>query len=286
MITRLPVAAGSWKGNQMAKRYFWLKLREGWFRDKRIKKLRTIAGGDTYTIIYLKMQLLSLKDEGKLYFEGVEDDFASEIALEIEEEPDDVKITINYLMSKGLLEVMNEDEYLLTEVPSSIGKETADAERKRRNRQIKSDNVRTLSANVQNCPIDIEIDIDTDIEQEKESDTELKKEKELHSGSPPETEEEPFITLTLNDKSEYPFFRKDIDEYKELYPAVDVEQQFRTMKGWCKDNPTKRKTKRGIRKFVNSWLAREQDKFHPSNGRSYRGGRIENRVTEVDGWQL
>lgn len=289
MITRLPVAAGSWKGNQMAKRYFWLKLREGWFRDKRIKKLRTIAGGDTYTIIYLKMQLLSLKDEGKLYFEGVEDDFASEIALEIEEEPDDVKITINYLMSKGLLEVMNADEYLLTEVPSSIGTEQQSAERVRRYRERKALQCNT---GVTNCNTDIDIDkeidkdIDTDIEQEKESDIELKKEKELHSGSPPETEEEPFITLTLNDKSEYPFFRKDIDEYKELYPAVDVEQQFRTMKGWCKDNPTKRKTKRGIRKFVNSWLAREQDKFHPSNGRSYRGGRIENRVTEVDGWQL
>ena len=271
----------------MAKRYFWLKLREGWFRDKRIKKLRTIAGGDTYTIIYLKMQLLSLKDEGKLYFEGVEDDFASEIALEIEEEPDDVKITINYLMSKGLLEVMNADEYLLTEVPSSIGKETADAERMRLSRKKKT-NGEQCSNIAQNCytEIDIDKDIDTDIEQEKESDTELKKEKELHSDSPPDPEEEPFITLTLNDKSEYPFFQKDIDEYKELYPAVDVEQQFRTMKGWCKDNPTKRKTKRGIRKFVNSWLAREQDKFHPSNGRSYRGGRIENRVTEVDGWQL
>lgn len=283
MIIRLPVAAGSWKGNQMAKRYFWLKLREGWFRDKRIKKLRTIAGGDTYTIIYLKMQLLSLKDEGKLYFEGVEDDFASEIALEIEEEPDDVKITINYLMSKGLLEVMNADEYLLTEVPSSIGKETADAERMRLSRKKKT-NCEQCSNIVQNCYTEIEID--KDIDTEKESDTELKKEKELHSDSPPDPEEEPFITLTLNDKSEYPFFRKDIDEYKELYPAVDVEQQFRTMKGWCKDNPTKRKTKRGIRKFVNSWLAREQDKFHPSNGRSYRGGRIENRVTEVDGWQL
>lgn len=283
MIIRLPVAAGSWKGNQMAKRYFWLKLREGWFRDKRIKKLRTIAGGDTYTIIYLKMQLLSLKDEGKLYFEGVEDDFASEIALEIEEEPDDVKITINYLMAKGLLEVMNADEYFLTEVPQSIGKETESAEKMRR---LRAKNKSQCDLIVTNSDTDIEIDIDTDIEQEKESDTELKKEKELHSGSPPEPEEEPFITLTLNDKSEYPFFRKDIDEYKELYPAVDVEQQFRTMKGWCKDNPTKRKTKRGIRKFVNSWLAREQDKFHPSNGRSYRGGRIENRVTEVDGWQL
>ncbi len=64
----------------MAKRCYWLKLKADWFLDKRIKKLRSIAGGDTHTIIYLKMMLLSLKDEGKLYFEGVEDNFASEIA--------------------------------------------------------------------------------------------------------------------------------------------------------------------------------------------------------------
>ena len=39
-----------------------------------------------YTIIYLKMMLLSLKDEGKLYFEGVEDHFASEIALALDDD--------------------------------------------------------------------------------------------------------------------------------------------------------------------------------------------------------
>lgn len=38
----------------MAKRYYWLKLPDGFFRQKAIKKLRKIAGGDTYTIIYLK----------------------------------------------------------------------------------------------------------------------------------------------------------------------------------------------------------------------------------------
>ena len=38
------------------------------------------------------MMMLSLKDEGKLYFEGVEDNFASEIAL-----------------------VLDDDEYQLTE---------------------------------------------------------------------------------------------------------------------------------------------------------------------------
>ena len=73
-------------------------------------------------------------------------------------------------------------------------------------------------------------------------------------------EEKAAITLTLNDKSEYPIFDKDIVAWKELYPNVDIVQELRKMKGWLNSNPTRRKTKKGILKFVNSWLAREQDK--------------------------
>ncbi len=80
----------------MAKRYYWLKLKADWFSDKRIKKLRSIAGGDTHTIIYLKMMLLSLRNEGKLYFEGVEDNFASEIALALDEDVENIKLTQAY----------------------------------------------------------------------------------------------------------------------------------------------------------------------------------------------
>lgn len=111
--------------------------------DKRIKRLRRISGGDTYTIIYLKLLLLSLKDEGKLYYDGVESDFIKELALTIDETDDDVMVTVNYLINQGLLEVVTEnDEYYLTEIPNLIGSETAWAEKKRRYRQNKQ---RTLS---------------------------------------------------------------------------------------------------------------------------------------------
>ena len=42
----------------MAKKYYWLKLKKDFFNSKEMKKLRRIAGGDTYTVIYLKMQLV------------------------------------------------------------------------------------------------------------------------------------------------------------------------------------------------------------------------------------
>ena len=62
----------------MAKRYYWLKLRETFFDELEIKKLRRIAGGDTFTIIYLKMLLLSINNNGILVHEGIEEDFADD----------------------------------------------------------------------------------------------------------------------------------------------------------------------------------------------------------------
>ncbi len=121
----------------MAKRYYWLKLKADWFSDKRIKKLRSIAGGDTHTIIYLKMMLLSLKDEGKLYFEGVEDSFASEIAPVLDEDAENIKLTLSFLQRHGLIEICDDDEYQLTEVPTIIGLETASTIRSRECRERK-----------------------------------------------------------------------------------------------------------------------------------------------------
>lgn len=83
------------------------------------------------------------------------------------------------------------------------------------------------------------------------------------------TEPEPdtVLTIPLNDKSEYPIAQSDIDEWQGLYPAVDVMQQLRSMRGWCNANPARRKTKKGIKRFINTWLAREQDKGGSSRDR-------------------
>ena len=155
------------------KRYYWIKLKEEFFTDKRIKRLRRISGGDTYTIIYLKLLLLSLKDEGKLYYDGVEIDFIKELALTIDETDDDVMVTVNYLINQGLLEVLTEnDEYYLTEIPNLIGSETAWAEKKRRYRQNKQ---RTLSLM---SPTHVRQEIEIEIEKEIEKDIEIDKDRE------------------------------------------------------------------------------------------------------------
>jgi predicted phage replisome organizer len=103
-----------------------------------MKKLRKIAGGDTYTIIYLKMALATLKTGGMLIFEGLEDTFADEIALEIDESPDDVSVTLNYLMQRGLITSLSETEISLTYVVNNLGSEGASARRVREHRERKT----------------------------------------------------------------------------------------------------------------------------------------------------
>lgn len=117
------------------KRYFWLKLHKDFFQRKEIKRLRKIAGGDTYTIIYLKMLLRSIMSEGKLYFDGLEENFCSELALDLDESEENVQITVTYLLNSGLLEMRSEDEYYLPDTKNSTGCETAVATRVRKHRE-------------------------------------------------------------------------------------------------------------------------------------------------------
>ena len=119
------------------KRYYWLKLQNDFFSRKEIKRLRRIAGGDTLTIIYLKMLCRSLKDNGKLYYDGLDNDFVSELAMDIDEDTENVQITVNYLIKTGLLEQIDEIEYTLKDAESNTGSETAAAGRMRRCRAKK-----------------------------------------------------------------------------------------------------------------------------------------------------
>lgn len=159
------------------KKYYWLKLKDDFFRDKKMKKLRNIAGGDTYTIIYLKMQLLSLKNSGVLIFENVEDTFEEEIALEIDEKVEDVKVCLLYLEKTGLLEC-KDNEYVLPQTIDCIGSETATAERMRRSRERKKQlEMSQCYTDVTNGYTEIEKDIDIEKERREEKEIEKKEEK-------------------------------------------------------------------------------------------------------------
>lgn len=150
------------------KRYYWLKLQEDFFGQKEIKSLRKIAGGDTYTVIYLKMLLRSLSGDGILYYDGIEKDFVTELALDIDEEEENVAITVQYLKAKNILVELNEDEFLLTTCKEMVGSETASTRRSRLCRNNK--NLLQCNTNATKRNGEKEIEKDRDIEKDTEED--------------------------------------------------------------------------------------------------------------------
>jgi uncharacterized phage protein (TIGR02220 family)/predicted phage replisome organizer len=151
------------------KRYYWLKLQDGFFNSKRIKKLRKIAGGDTYTIIYLKMQLLAMKSGGILEYTGLESTFAEELALDLDEEPENVAVTVNYLLSCDLLETNDHREYFVPYAVMNTGSEGASAKRMRDLRERQA----LLDTTTVTLPSQSDGEKEIEIEKEKEKEKEL-----------------------------------------------------------------------------------------------------------------
>lgn len=113
---------------------------------------------------------------------------------------------------------------------------------------------------------------------EKEIEIEVEVEKEIDNIHPTDVCAElpssppPAAVLPLVDGSDFLIAQETVDELSRLYPAVDVDQQLRNMRGWLLANPKNRKTKAGIMRFVNSWLSREQNQARPQNQQQFQGG--------------
>lgn len=242
------------------KKYYWLKLKENFFGEKEIKKLRRMAGGDTYTIIYLKMLLLSLRADGRIYFDGVEDSFADELALQLDEETGNVRMTIMYLIKVGLLQEVSETESFLTQIPECVGSETANAERQRKHRlrlaekaeecdkvTAVGDIVTLLSQPVTKCH--------TEIEKERERDEEIEKERDSGADAPKRKTKTGFKIPLVDEVSAY---------CAERHNSIDPDKfvDYYTAQGWKLSNGQPMKDWRAA---VRNWEHRESDKTNSSN---------------------
>jgi len=161
------------KGDKMAQKnktkiYFWIKLDENFFKNLAIKNLRrTVSGGDSLVLIYQQMLLSSLPNNGVIYYEGTLQDVAQEIALNLDEKLDDIKLTIDYFQKAGLLQIGDDGSAEMLQVPMLIGQETNWNKYKREKKLEKFQ----PTSNQVPTEIDIEKEIDKDIEKEIDKDT-------------------------------------------------------------------------------------------------------------------
>ena len=149
------------------RRYYWLQLKEDFFKSKEMKLMRKLPGGEELTIIYLKIMLASLPDEGKIYFEGLAEDLAEELALLIDEDTEAVRMALMFLSKKNLLTTNDNYQFTLEQVPEMIGSETASTRRSRKYRE--GQKALQCNTDATKCNGDIEKDIELDQDQEQKN---------------------------------------------------------------------------------------------------------------------
>lgn len=137
-----------------------------------MKLMRKLPGGEELTIIYLKIMLVSLPEEGKIYFEGLAEDLAEELALLIDEDTEAVRMALMFLTKKNLLTTNDNYQFTLEQVPEMIGSETASARRSRKHRE--GQKALQCNTDATKCNGDIEIDIDIEKDIELDQDQERK----------------------------------------------------------------------------------------------------------------
>ena len=240
-----------------SKRYYWIKLKTGFFNEDAIDFLLSQKNGCEYVVLYQMLCLKCANTNGQLLSsigEIIIPYNVEKIARDTKYfDVDTVTVALELYKRLGLIYTAENGALSIANYDDMVGSETDFAKKKREYRARKSkdnllDNVKTMS--------------DKSIEYRDKSieNRDKEKKKELHNAQSDNIACEPGITITLNDKSEYPIYQHMIDEWIELYPNVDVMQELRNMKGWCNANLERRKTKRGILRFIVGWLSREQDK--------------------------
>ena len=217
--------------HMQSKRFYWLKLQEHFFQDKAVKKLRRMPNGDTCVMIYLKMLLLSLSSSGELYFDGLEPDFHTELALTLDEDEELVRDTLEFLMRVHRLEQKSETVYYLPEVGAVTGSESASAERMRKARQKPADakpqepvqapaeacDTETAHCDTSAAHCDVEKEIEKEIEKELEieKETESDAEKELFPESQTVAAAVPETTTTTGSRKKgTAFSRPTLEEIR------------------------------------------------------------------------
>lgn len=126
------------------KKYYWLKLKKEFFKQKTIKKMRQLPGGEVYALIFLEMLTIATETEGVIYYENIESTPEEELALTLDEDVNAVKMTVSMLRMMNLLEDCKNGDFFLPDAVKMTGSESESAERMRRMREKhKADNENT-----------------------------------------------------------------------------------------------------------------------------------------------
>lgn len=254
----------------------WIKIVTDIFDDEKMLLIESLPSADSIMVVWFKLLCLAGKtnNSGVFIFNDRIPYTDEMLASIFRRDVNIVRMALKTFETFGMIEIIDNvitipnwskhqtlDAYERQKERDRLKKQKARAEKKALISGKSGDKSGDASGDKSGDVPALDIEEEGDIEEEN---TSLLPGAQKAPGQPkPAAPESPVvITILLNDKTEYPITEADVAGWSELYPAVDIMQELRKMKGWADANPKKRKTKAGIKRFINSWLSNEQDRYH------------------------
>jgi predicted phage replisome organizer len=160
------------------KKYYYLKLKETFYTNEDLALIEGMENGFIYSNLYLKMILLSLKDEGRLLFKG-RIPYSEKMISTITRIPiDNVRCGIKILSDYGMIEILESGVMYMTDIQDLIGQGSTESERKAKYRKRINEEKKLVVSNgtkTGQCPghrtpeLELELELELDIEKEKEA---------------------------------------------------------------------------------------------------------------------
>ena len=242
-----------------------MKLKESFMTSDTIDYFMSQPEGANYVVLYQMLCLKTINTDGRLSRQ------IGEVVIKYDIQKiqrdlkwfsaDTIRVALNLYKSFGLVYEDVDGVLILADHNNLVGSETDYAEQKKKQRMNNPPKIPPTTGDVDNVHENVHTEIEI-----RDRDKEIRdKRKDIEDtgdlcAEPEVVSAPPIISIILNDKTFFDVTNEDYLKWVELYPAVDVMQELRKMAGWCDANTAKRKTRRGIRSFITSWLAREQDK--------------------------
>lgn len=156
------------------KTYYFLKLQDEFFDRVDIKKIRSLPGGDSLIVIYLKLLQKLMNNQGQWVYDHILPMREDELAFWLEEDQHLVKLLIVSLKNMGLAIEITPEVLYFPESEEMTEKITDEALRKREYRKRKAEEKKALFNNVKQldnvpaCPTEGEREVEEDKNREKE----------------------------------------------------------------------------------------------------------------------
>lgn len=248
------------------KKYFYLKLKDSFFSSEEMLVLESIPDGMIYQNIYLRMCLLSLKNEGALTFKNMLPYDLTMLATVLRVDIAKIKMAVELFEQLGLVTKTDNKVLFMSDIQALIGQSSTEAERIARYRkriadsnnvteQLPDDESTKSVQMLQSCTPELELKIEKELKLKKDIEIEKKKKKKHKNGT--------YQNVLLSDTE----LKNLCDELgpEKAKAVIDNFSELKEMKGYKYKNDYLAIKKWGIKAYENNAPKPSKQNFNNSN---------------------